>query len=196
MKKGRFSGKEVSNAVRFTTAGSASTWPKSGLNVASSVKLELRLYLRSRPARADCTLPPLNGSPLGTLRFWVLAATYGSNSSWRPDAPLSSSPSRWPKRGGPPDSFFRQNAHCCSSLRRWIQRRSCSPQVWLLDSLENRSCDNGIRISADHPSSSMRVAASQMGSHPPSQHEVPMPSMSNLEPDGFTWKNARPRWSW
>src|SRR5688500_20119955 len=88
MKKGRFSGNEVSNAVRFTTAGSASTWPKSGLNVASSVKLELRLYFTSRPARADCTFPPLNGSPLGTLRFWVLAATYGNSSSCRPDAPL------------------------------------------------------------------------------------------------------------
>ena len=53
-----------------------------------------------------------------------------------------------------------------------------------------------MRSSADQPSSSMRVAASQIGSHPESQHEVPMPSMSNFEPDGFTWRNARPRWSW
>ena len=53
--------------------------------VSDRVKFELRLYFRSSPIRADCTLPPLNGSPLGTLRFWVLAATYGSSSRFRPE---------------------------------------------------------------------------------------------------------------
>ena len=112
-----------------------------------------------------------------------------------PDRSPNSSPSRWLKRLGPPDSFFRQKAHCCSSFRRWIHRRSCSPHVWL-DALENLSWDNGMRISALQLSSSMRVAASQMGFQPSSQHDEPMPSMSNFEPDGLTWKKARPRWSW
>ena len=37
MKNGRRSSKYVSNALRFTTAGSASTWPKSGFKVAVTV---------------------------------------------------------------------------------------------------------------------------------------------------------------
>ena len=50
-KKGRFSGKKLSNPVRFTTAGSASTWPKSGVTVASSVSPLVSPTLRSPPVR-------------------------------------------------------------------------------------------------------------------------------------------------
>src|SRR5205823_8835448 len=39
-KNGRCSLKKVSNAVRLSTAGSASTWPKSGLTVASRVRFD------------------------------------------------------------------------------------------------------------------------------------------------------------
>ncbi len=52
LKKGRFSVKKVSNAERFTTAGSASTWPKSGLIVAVSVRFEVTPTFRSAPIRA------------------------------------------------------------------------------------------------------------------------------------------------
>src|SRR5438034_10819617 len=48
-KKGRRSWKKVSKAVRFRTAGSASTCPKSGFTVASSVRLDVSPYLRSAP---------------------------------------------------------------------------------------------------------------------------------------------------
>jgi hypothetical protein len=51
-KKGRFSAKYVSNAVRFTTAGSTSTWPKSGLTEPVSVRFEVSKYLKSTPTRA------------------------------------------------------------------------------------------------------------------------------------------------
>jgi hypothetical protein len=50
-KKGRCSGKNVSKAERFTTAGSTSTCPKSGLMVASRVTFEVSRYLRSAPTR-------------------------------------------------------------------------------------------------------------------------------------------------
>ncbi len=49
-KKGRFSGKKVSNTLRLTTAGSTSTWPKSGFTVALIVRSLVRPYLRSSPA--------------------------------------------------------------------------------------------------------------------------------------------------
>ena len=50
-KNGRFSGKNVSNAERLSTAGSTSTCPKSGLNVASSVRFDVTRSRRSSPAR-------------------------------------------------------------------------------------------------------------------------------------------------
>src|ERR1051325_4459721 len=62
MKNGRFSGKKVSKAVRFTTAGSTSTCPKSGLKVASRVRFEVSRYLRSAPARASVECWRENGS--------------------------------------------------------------------------------------------------------------------------------------
>src|SRR3954466_16100288 len=49
-KKGRFSGKNVSNAERLSTAGSTSTWPKSGLSVALSVRLDVTRYRKSSPS--------------------------------------------------------------------------------------------------------------------------------------------------
>ena len=49
-KKGRFSSNTVSKAERLTTAGSTSTWPKSGLIVASSVRSLVMPYFTSAPA--------------------------------------------------------------------------------------------------------------------------------------------------
>ena len=69
MKNGRFSSKKVSKAVRLTTAGSTSTWPKSGLTVAFSVRLFVRPYLRSSPAWPKLSLPSRNGLPVATWRY-------------------------------------------------------------------------------------------------------------------------------
>jgi hypothetical protein len=63
VKKGRFSEKKVSKAVRLITAGSSSTWPKSGFTVASSVKLLLTPHLMSSPALEKARNPSLNGLP-------------------------------------------------------------------------------------------------------------------------------------
>ena len=57
-KNGRFSGKNRSKRLRLICSSSTSTWAKSVLKVASSVRLELRLYLTSRPAsRANFDCP-------------------------------------------------------------------------------------------------------------------------------------------
>ena len=67
-KKGRCSARNVSKAVRLSCAGSASTWPKSGLTVASSVRLEVSPYFRSPPMVCFCALPkPLDW---GTVTFF------------------------------------------------------------------------------------------------------------------------------
>jgi hypothetical protein len=56
VKKGRRSLRKVSNALRFTSDGSASTCPKSGLKVASSVRLEVTPYLTSSPTEPRISL--------------------------------------------------------------------------------------------------------------------------------------------
>src|SRR5438034_1175612 len=76
-KKGRRSWKKVSKAVRLRTAGSASTCPKSGFTVASSVRLDVSPYFRSAPPVSlwDRSKP----LPAGTDTFFVTA--YGATSS-------------------------------------------------------------------------------------------------------------------
>src|SRR6478672_3607847 len=76
-KNGRFSGKKVSNAERLSTAGSTSTCPKSGLNVASSVRFDVRRSLRSSPTRIDGRPCVLNGSPGASATADDLLTTYG-----------------------------------------------------------------------------------------------------------------------
>jgi hypothetical protein len=49
---GRRSSKKVSTSLRFTTAGSTSTWPKSGFTVPASVRLPSSPTLKSAPAPA------------------------------------------------------------------------------------------------------------------------------------------------
>ena len=62
-KNGRRSLKNVSNAERLTTAGSASTWPKSGLTVAVNVSAGVIAYLRSRPTEAPGSTVFCSGLP-------------------------------------------------------------------------------------------------------------------------------------
>src|SRR2546426_11961654 len=65
-KKGRRSSKKVSNADRFTTAGSTSTCPKSGLTVALRVRLDVSSARASTPPRPSQVCAFWNGS-LGSL---------------------------------------------------------------------------------------------------------------------------------
>src|SRR5689334_4552803 len=76
-KKGRRSSKNDSKADKFNTAGSASTWPKSGLIVALTVRFDESPYLRSAPAANDCGC--FHELPEGRVSFFV--TTYGATSS-------------------------------------------------------------------------------------------------------------------
>jgi hypothetical protein len=84
-KNGRRSVKNVSNALRFTTAGSASTWPKSGLIVDVNVSPGVSAYFMSIPIDAPGFDACASGLPPGRSR--VRSATaYGSSSSRLGDA--------------------------------------------------------------------------------------------------------------
>ena len=74
MKNGRFSEKNVSNSVRFTSEGSASTWPKSGFKVKSRVRSLVTPSLPSSPAPTSVSEPSWNGSP-STASLVVTSAT-------------------------------------------------------------------------------------------------------------------------
>src|SRR6478609_6165625 len=107
-KNGRFSGKNVSNADRLSTAGSTSTCPKSGLIVASSVRFDVNRSLRSNPARIVGRPCVLNGSFAAPATDADLLTTYGNSS--RPFVAVGiRNPSRCPKRDGPPASVLSQN---------------------------------------------------------------------------------------
>src|SRR5690242_3556172 len=102
---------------------------------------------------------------------------------------------RWPKRVGPPFSLAFQYDHMSFSLVRCVQRHICRPHV-CTESVGKLNWESGMRISAVQPSESIRVATSHTGSHDASQQLPPGPNWSCFTPDGFTVKNARPRWSW
>src|SRR6185295_9459409 len=133
-KNGRRSSRKVSNADKFTTAGSTSTWPKSGLIVALSVRLEVSNTRASTPTRPSAKWGSSNGllGSAGTLDD--RPTTYGRTSAL-PGAPWIVSPVRCPKRDGPPDSVSPQNAHCEFSLSRFSWRHICRPQVcsWVVE---------------------------------------------------------------
>jgi len=63
MKNGRRSSRKVSNAVRFTSDGSASTCPKSGFAVKSRTMPPLIPSFPSRPISSSSSAPVPNGSP-------------------------------------------------------------------------------------------------------------------------------------
>ena len=81
--------KNVSNAVRFTTAGSASTWPKSGLNVDVNVRPGVTAYFTSRPTAPSPALDDSSGLPPGRCRV-RLATVYGTSSIFFGEPPIDS----------------------------------------------------------------------------------------------------------
>src|SRR3954470_19507776 len=79
-KNGRRSEKNVSKAERLTTAGSASTWPKSGLTVPVSVRPGFTAYLKSTPSEPSGSVVLINELPGSD--GWVVTSptTYGTTS--------------------------------------------------------------------------------------------------------------------
>src|SRR5262245_20117085 len=162
MKNGRFSEKNVSNALRLTTAGSASTCPKSGLTVAVRLSAGVTAYLRSTPTLAPASGVRSNGLPASTGIVATSPTTYGASSS-RFDALPSVTPVRSPNEDTNPLAPFDNSGHEDVSLRRATVRATAKPRRPSPCDL-NRSCENGMRNSADHPSSSRRATTSQTAS--------------------------------
>src|SRR5688572_15990907 len=164
MKKGRFSEKNVSNAERFTSAGSASTWPKSGLTAASSVRLGPSPILRSPPTRPLRFRPLSNGFCRSRLSFTVEAeATYGISSSRRAGL-MPRIPRSVPIHDDQPLSFFGTGIQKTSSLRDGDQKSKFNPHSCSSMGLK-RSCEKGMRISAVHPVASTLADACHTGSN-------------------------------
>src|SRR4051812_19646378 len=148
MKNGRRSLKNVSNAVRLTTAGSASTWPKSGLTVEVNVNPGVRAYFMSRPTAASPALADNSGLSPGRWRV-RLATVYGTSSSFFGDARIARPPSS-PNDETYPFALRASSGQVDVSLRRPIDRDTAKPNVSASLALK-RSCENGIRNSADQP---------------------------------------------
>src|SRR5207249_11710195 len=123
-KNGRRSWKNDSNAVRLRTAGSASTWPKSGLIVASSVRFGAIPYFRSAPPVTLCERS--NPPPAATDTFFV--TTYGAISGRRGDG-RPSSPVSSPSCDETPAWEPRYTGQLTRSEYRSISRHTANPNV-------------------------------------------------------------------
>src|SRR6266571_3360349 len=160
-KNGRRSEKNVSNADRLTTAGSASTCPKSGLIVDVSVSPDVSAYLKSTPMAASGDDRLSSGLPaVGCLvRF---ATVYGTSSRRFGGAVITSPPSS-PNDETKPFALRASSGQVDTSFRRPISRATANPNVFM--SLgEKRNCENGIRKSAVQPPASRETLTSQTAS--------------------------------
>src|SRR5665647_763817 len=150
-KKGLFSSKKVSNAVRFTTEGSASTCPKSGLTVRSSVMSLVIPNLASSPPLIFQLVPVAKGLPSTFSNFSRLPTMNGVMSACFlgliPVRPVIS-----PKLCTKPDAFRSTCCHIDVSLLRKSWRSTSIPQTPSSDIL-NLSCVRGILSSAAQPHS-------------------------------------------
>src|SRR5688572_16474441 len=161
-KNGRRSGKNVSNASRLTTAGSASTWPKSGFAVAVSVSPGVTAYFMSRPTEPPGSGESVNGFETSTGAVSTLPSEYGISSK-RFGAPDIFRPRSSPNCDTNPLAFRDSRGQVDVSARRPTSRRiekPTGPPVVLL----KRSCENGIRNSARQPSASFSTSTSHTAS--------------------------------
>src|SRR5689334_169156 len=125
-KNGRRSGKNVSNASRLTTAGSASTWPKSGLTVAVKVRPGVTAYFKSRPTDAPGSGETFTGSFESTGIISNLPTEYGISSNFF-GAPDIFSPVSSPNCETKPGALRDSSGHDDVSARRPISRMIVKP---------------------------------------------------------------------
>ena len=161
-KNGRRSGKNVSKASRLTTAGSASTWPKSGFAVAVSVRPGVTAYFRSRPSEPPGSGESVSGSATSTWRVSTLPSEYGISSK-RFGAPDIFRPRSSPNCDTNPlalrDSSGQVDVSARRPTSRMIEKPTGPPEVLL-----KRSCENGMRNSARQPSASFSTSTSHTAS--------------------------------
>jgi len=194
MKNGRRSLKKVSKPLKLTTAGSASTCPKSGFTVAVSVTPGFSAYFRSAPTVAFWSRVDTSGLPVSAGCVFTWPTTYGTSSS-RFGVWASFKCVRSPKFETNPFALFEMSGHVSVSLRRPIWRTTANPNVASSDGLK-RSCEKGMRNSARQPSLSRETATSQTASQPPSSLPSLDQARSSLTPAGFTPNSKAVRLSW
>src|SRR5687768_171184 len=161
-KKGRRSWKNVSNAPRFTTAGSASTWPKSGLTVAVNVNAGVTAYFRSTPIDAPGSVVFCSGLPSSGGTVATCDTAYGTSSS-RFGVRLAVRPVSSPNDDTYPLALFASSGHVDVSLSRATSRTTANPTRPSPRRL-NRSCENGMWNSARQPSASRFTTTSHTAS--------------------------------
>ena len=163
-KNGRRSEKNVSKAERFTTAGSASTWPKSGLTVPVSVRPGRSAYFKSTPTDPFGSVVLVNGLPDSAGCVFTSPRTYGTISS-RFGERSSRSPVSSPNDDTYPFALFASSGQVVVSFNRPILRTMANPKVDVSEG-RYRSCEKGMRNSARQPRSPRETATSHTASHP------------------------------
>ncbi len=120
-------------------------------------------YRTSAPKLPSNSSPVRNGLPSCSGLSACCATRYGSTSRRRGGS-IPWIPTRSPNSDTHPDASFGIGFHCTVSFLRWINRSMLNPHT-SSGSSEKRSCENGIRNSAVHPSSSTSVATSHTAFH-------------------------------
>ena len=161
-KNGRRSGKNVSKASRFTTAGSASTCPKSGFAVAVSVSPGVTAYFTSSPNEPPGSVELVSGLPMSTGCVSILPTEYGRISN-RLGVPPILRPVRSPNCETNPFALRDSMGHDTVSASRPTSRITAKP-TGPPDVLLKRSCENGMRNSAHQPSASFSTSTSHTAS--------------------------------
>src|SRR2546427_13001610 len=124
-KNGRRSLKYVSNADRFTTAGSASTCPKSGFTVVVSVRAGVNAYFMSMPSAPSGAERFTSGLPAVGC-FVRLASMDGTISSFLGDADIDRPPSS-PHDDTQPGALRGSSGHVDGAFSRPIWRGTAKP---------------------------------------------------------------------
>lgn len=170
--------------MRFTRRWSTSTSAKSVLMLRAALRLGVMLYPTSRPTSPGKEVG--SSSAKVVRQFWTAyGVTSRPSPCETPWIPVSSP--AW--AGSVRDWFRRPPLHRISSFRRRIVRWKLRPQVSFRGL--KFSVLNGMRISADHPSSRRAVRASQMPSQLLLTPKKPLPPRrpSPIRPAGLISKN-------
>jgi hypothetical protein len=160
MKKGRRSGKKVSTSLRLTTAGSTSTWPKSGKTVASRVRLPPTAHLQIQARAQQRHALVVERADRRVVEVVRADARVGQELEAGGAGPARPAPRprRSARRSRCPAAGC-STSRSCSFLRAMIRSKLMPQRPW--SSLAKRSWEKGMRISPSTPSPVDQAGPSQ-----------------------------------